>query len=496
MRHGEPSSRAVDPSVQPRDRRRRAPRGRGAAVLGSGDHKTIGRVWIGARRCSWLAHRRGRRPARHRADHRRRARGARQRPRPPGLLPLPGRPRPSCSCSRSSSAWPRDRAPAGRGIDHRLPPGRGRRVLDLARRRRAARWSATPSTAGPAAAAEPRPESIAIGLLGLGLVVARPPAGRVCVVTTVIALRARRLSLAQVPLFSWSMLVAGGDLAALPAGVHGRPPAALHRPALRPASLFGQPGELFQRSGLGVRPAAGLRHGHPGPRRRRPTSCPVSAGVRQRHRGAMWSAIGAFGAFAFGAWAQPVLPRASCSPRPSTSAWPSPSAWPLLSCSAAWPTAPAKDRPALRPASVLSVLALWSSCSLAAGRPVPPCVIEPFAPARHHLGRSATSTWCSPPRLVGAVAALCCWAPKLWGRHVPGRLLAYAAGLLLVRWWRSCSPPLMASRVLDRAAPSPSPASTSWTGSRPSTASPPSGPCCSPSAPSSLVLALLRPWRR
>ena len=121
---------------------------------------------------------------------------------------------------------------------------------------------------GPVAAPNLDPEAIALGVLGLGLVVLGLLMASVCVVTTVFALRPVRMSLRQVPPFAWSMVVAGVIwLLSLPVLMAGLVLAYLD---LRYGQLlFAQPGELYQRLGLGLRPAAGVRHGHPGPRRRR-----------------------------------------------------------------------------------------------------------------------------------------------------------------------------------------------------------------------------------
>ncbi len=278
---------------------------------------------------------------------------------------------------------------------------------------------------GPVAAPNLDPESIAIGVLGLGLVVAGLLLASVCVVTTVIALRPVRMSLLQVPPFAWSMLVAGVIwLLSLPVLMAGLVLAYLD---LRYGQLlFAQPGELYSRLAwvfaqpqvyamaipvLGV--AAEI--------------VPVSAGVVQRGRGAMWIGIGAFGAFAFGAWAQPVY-RSELLTEAVYVGFAFAIGLGLLIVLGGVADSARENRPAFRPAFVLAVLALFVLL-LAVGAGVAG-VIEPL----HLLGTSwevGHLNLVLTASLTGATAALCWWSPKIWGRRIPA-LLAFAAGLTLV----------------------------------------------------------------
>ena len=277
---------------------------------------------------------------------------------------------------------------------------------------------------GPVAAPNLDPEAIALGVLGLGLVVLGLLMASICVVTTVFALRPVRMSLLQVPPFAWSMVVAGVIwLLSLPVLMAGLVLAYLD---LRYGQLlFAQPGELYQRLSwvfaqpqvyamaipvLGV--AAEI--------------VPVSAGTVQRGRGALWIGIGGFGAFAFGAWAQPFY-RSELLTEAVYVGFAFASGLAVSSCSGAWPTAPGRTAPPSgRPSSSRS----WpSSCSSPPPAAGAAGVIEPF----HLLGTSwevGHLNLVLTASLLGALAALSWWSPKLWGRHVPAPL-AFLAGLLI-----------------------------------------------------------------
>jgi heme/copper-type cytochrome/quinol oxidase subunit 1 len=277
---------------------------------------------------------------------------------------------------------------------------------------------------GVAATESLEPDAIALGLLGLGLVIAGLLLASVCVVTTVIALRPRHMSLLQVPPFAWSMLVAGVVwLLSLPVLMGGLLLAYLD---LRYGQvLFGQPAELFSRLEWAFAqpqvyamaiPVLGVVA----------EIVPVSAAAVQRHRGTVWAGIGGFGILAFGAWAQPRY-----YPDLLTEALYMGMAFaiglPVLLVFGGMADSARHNRPKLHPAFLLSMLGLLLLLvAVGAGAAA---VVEPF----HLLGTTwvvGQMNFVFTASLVAAVAAICWWAPKIWGRHVPS-VLAIAAGLLV-----------------------------------------------------------------
>ena len=89
---------------------------------------------------------------------------------------------------------------------HRLPPGRGRLVLDLADRRSPRLIASYAINGGPGGG---RSEGVDLWIVALAAMLVALMLGAACVLTTVIALRAPGMDLARVPMFAWSMLVAG-----------------------------------------------------------------------------------------------------------------------------------------------------------------------------------------------------------------------------------------------------------------------------------------------
>ena len=81
--------------------------------------------------------------------------------------------------------------------------------------------------------------AVELSLLAFALVVVALLAATAVLLSTVLTQRPRGMSLDRVPLFTWSILVAGGVWAAQPAGAPGQPvgdvgrPARRHRGALR-----------------------------------------------------------------------------------------------------------------------------------------------------------------------------------------------------------------------------------------------------------------------
>jgi heme/copper-type cytochrome/quinol oxidase subunit 1 len=277
---------------------------------------------------------------------------------------------------------------------------------------------------GVAATENLEPDAIALGLLGLGLVIAGLLLASVCVITTVIALRPRHMSLLQVPPFAWSMLVAGVVwLLSLPVLLGGLLLAYLD---LRYGQvLFAQPSELFGRLEWAFSqpqvyamaiPVLGVAA----------EIVPVSAGVVQRGRGALWAGIGGFGILAFGAWAQPFY-RPELVEEALYIGVAFAIGLPVLVVLGGMADSTRQARPKLRPAFLLAVLGLF--LLLAAVGAGAAAVVKAF----DLLGTSwvvGQMDLVFAATLVAATAAVCWWAPKIWGRQVPSTL-AFAAGLLL-----------------------------------------------------------------
>lgn len=152
----------------------------------------------------------------------------------------------------------------------------------------------------------PDPNATELSLLSIGIVVIAVLLAMVCIVSTVISQRPDGMTLYEVPLFSWSMLVAGGVwILALPVWLANLAIAWVDfrgSDALRYGNVtefwdqidwvFSQPMVFaFAIPLLGIVGEI----------------VPVAAGKRQRMYSVQQSGIAAFGVFTFGAWAQPYF---------------------------------------------------------------------------------------------------------------------------------------------------------------------------------------------
>jgi cytochrome c oxidase subunit I len=151
-----------------------------------------------------------------------------------------------------------------------------------------------------------RAKAVDLSFAALAMVVASLIVASICIVTTVIALRAPGLWLDRVPMFSWSMVVAGTVwLLALPVLLANIVLVYVDHHYGRPSSFgigfnqwpqiswaFAQP----QIYAVAI-PVLGLAN----------DVVATLSGARQKHRSAMMATIGAFGILAFGAWAQPAF---------------------------------------------------------------------------------------------------------------------------------------------------------------------------------------------
>ncbi|WP_334144222.1 cbb3-type cytochrome c oxidase subunit I [Rhabdothermincola sp.] len=265
-----------------------------------------------------------------------------------------------------------------------------------------------------------RPKGVDLAYLAIGVTTAALLLASICVMTTIVALRAPGMYLDRVPMFSWGMFVAGAIwLVSLPVFLanvlliyvdhhFGRPTdfgVALNQwPQL--SWLFEQP-QVFAFA-IPVLGALG-------------DIVATSAGVRQRNRGFMLTAVGAFGVLSFGAFAQPYFNE---------------DVWeqvlfvvvgvvlliPLLLLVAGWATTMMQGRPRITTASVGGLLAALVLILAALGSAlyvIRPLRLQPndrldlplanaFQTGLLALVVGAVS--------VGAIAALHFWSPKVTGR--------------------------------------------------------------------------------
>ena len=147
-------------------------------------------------------------------------------------------------------------------------------------------------------------KAVDLSLAAMALVIVSLMVASMCIVTTVIALRTPGLYLDRVPMFSWSMVVAGSLwLLSLPVLLgnilltyldhhYGTSSTFAASQWAQLSWAFGPP-QVFS-AAIPVLGVVG-------------DVVATFAGVRQRHRGAMFAAVAAFGVLTFGAWVQPTV---------------------------------------------------------------------------------------------------------------------------------------------------------------------------------------------
>jgi heme/copper-type cytochrome/quinol oxidase subunit 1 len=148
-------------------------------------------------------------------------------------------------------------------------------------------------------------KAVDLSYAGLALVIVALVVATLCILTTVVALRTPGMFLDRVPMFSWSMLVAGSVwILSLPVLLGNIVLVYVDHHYGRPAYFGLGPNQWPQLSWAFVQPAIYA------------VAIPVlgiatdaiagMAGRRQAHRSATMALIGAFGILSFGAWAQPA----------------------------------------------------------------------------------------------------------------------------------------------------------------------------------------------
>lgn len=299
----------------------------------------------------------------------------------------------------------------------------------------------------PVAAAQGTdPEAIELALLSIGMVVVAVLLASVCIMTTIIAERPEGMSLYEVPVFSWSMLVAGGIwLLALPVWLANVAIAWVDFGG-EDAQRYGNVANIWEQvSWLWSQPMVFAFAipvlGIVG------EIIPVSARKSQRFYGTQQVAIGAFGVLAFGAWAQPAF-NPQVSEQVLFAAVGVLLIVPLLVFAGGLADTLAKSKPAL---SAHFVLALFSLIALLVGAAVAALhvsgaaigvvreiddgwlqeLIEPLEDLRGTVIATGVMQHALLAAVMGAVAGLYYWAPKIFGRRLSGPT-GVLAGLALL----------------------------------------------------------------
>lgn len=295
-------------------------------------------------------------------------------------------------------------------------------------------------------------EAVELSLLSIGIVVIALMLATVCILTTVIAQRPEGMSLWDLPLFAWSMLVAGGVwLLALPVWlanlaivwVDFRGADAVRYG--RVDAIWDQLGWLFSQPMVFAFaiPVLGIVG----------DIVPVSARRRQASYAVMQSAIAALGFLSFGAFAQPVF-NAEVAQQPLFVIMSLLLALPVLVVFGGLADTLAKGKPQFSAQLVLGLFAmgmLLAGAGAAALHVSGPAigvvrefdeswlaeVIDPLEDLLGTVIASGVMQYALLAAVIGAVAGLYHWAPKIFGRRLnPGAgvlaALALVGGTVLV----------------------------------------------------------------
>jgi cytochrome o ubiquinol oxidase subunit 1 len=265
-------------------------------------------------------------------------------------------------------------------------------------------------------------KAVDLTYLAMGVTVMALLLGAVCVVTTIITLRAPGLRLDQVPMFSWSMVVACSLwLLTLPVVLANLLLIFLDLRLGRPSDFGVGGNQWLQLQWMFEQPQVFAY------------AIPVlgvvgdvvatSAGVRQLRRGVMFVGIAAFGVLSFGAWAQSFF-----ADEVATN-------WlfigmgiaillPVLLLLGGWGTTMRDGTPKVTPAAAGALLAVL--LLLLAGLASALYVIEPLDLQETLYPQYGVLALVVGSITVAGAAGLAYWAPKVWGR-MPQSGLAYLA---------------------------------------------------------------------
>ena len=251
--------------------------------------------------------------------------------------------------------------------------------------------------------------------------------GAVCVVTTVFALRAPGMYLDRVPLFSWSMLVTGVVwILSFPVLI-----AVLgliyvdHRYGQKSFGLNGP--EMFDRISWVLRqpelyafatPILGLAA----------EVIPVASGQRQAQRPVVMGAIGGFGVLGFGAFLQTTI-YARAATQPVVGAMAFLAILPVLVCLGAWATTLRSGKPRVIAPLAFAALAGLGLLLAVLGGAAASVQRFDLQGTLFELGHANLTIFTA---VLAAIGALYYWATKINGRPLPSGLGLLTAAVLVL----------------------------------------------------------------